>query len=225
MTFRLRGSLAGYETVETAFSESAGSWNVTLQPAESAPPGMVTVRGGKYSFSPLTSAQVADYWIDKHEVTHKRYKEFVEAGGYQKREFWKEPFVHDGRPVFWEEAMAQFRDKTGRPGPSTWEFGTYPEGSAEYPVGGISWYEAVAYANFAGRSLPTVFHWYGAAGGGNPSSVSDIFKTSNFGANGSFRRWKGPGIVGHLRHGGQRPGVVLERGLKWQQVPPWWCLE
>ena len=60
--------------------------------------------------------------------------------------------------------MAEFRDRTGRPGPSGWEVGTYPAGRDQYPVGGVSWYEAAAYARFVGKSLPTVYHWVRAAG-------------------------------------------------------------
>jgi hypothetical protein len=52
--------------------------------------------------------------------------------------------------------MDLFRDTTGRPGPSTWEAGHYPEGQADYPVTGVSWYEATAYAAFRGKSLPVV---------------------------------------------------------------------
>ena len=55
--------------------------------------------------------------------------------------------------------MAYFRDATGRPGPASWELGTYPEGKDEEPVGGVSWFEAAAYAAFAGKELPTIFHW------------------------------------------------------------------
>ncbi len=58
-----------------------------------------------------------------------------------------------------EDAQALFTDKTGRPGPSTWVGGTYPDGQENYPVGGVSWYEAAAYARFVGQSLPTVYHW------------------------------------------------------------------
>ena len=40
------------------------------------------------------------------------------------------------------------------------------DGQADFPVGGVSWYEAAAYAAFAGKSLPTIYHWYRAAGSG-----------------------------------------------------------
>ena len=44
----------------------------------------------------------------QHEVTNEEYKAFVDAGGYQKREFWKEPFVKDGHTIPWEEASRPF---------------------------------------------------------------------------------------------------------------------
>ncbi|MGE0641780.1 MAG: formylglycine-generating enzyme family protein [Thermoanaerobaculia bacterium] len=37
--------------------------------------------------------------------------------------------------------------------------GSYLEGRGEYPVSGVSWYEAAACAEWAGSSLPTIFHW------------------------------------------------------------------
>ena len=58
--------------------------------------------------------------------------------------------------------MARFKDVTGRPGPAAWKLGTYPDGEEELPVSGVSWYEAAAYAAFAGKELPTIYHWYQA---------------------------------------------------------------
>ena len=77
------------------------------------------------------AAQVDDFLIDRHEVTNEEYKKFVDAGGYQKREFWKQPFVKGGRTVPWEEAVALFHDATGRPGPATWEVGELSQGARE----------------------------------------------------------------------------------------------
>ena len=64
----------------------------------------------------------------------------------------------------WDEAMASFRDATGRPGPSTWQAGTFPDGQEDWPVTGVSWYEADAYLRFAGKQMPTLPHWQRVAG-------------------------------------------------------------
>jgi dienelactone hydrolase len=72
--------------------------------------------------------------------------------------------------------MAVFRDRTGRPGPSTWELASFPEGHEDHPVSGVSWFEAAAYARFAGRALPTVHHWRKASGLGY---VADLLVLSN----------------------------------------------
>jgi serine/threonine protein kinase/formylglycine-generating enzyme required for sulfatase activity/dienelactone hydrolase len=154
---------------------------VKLRAEASVPPDMVSVPGGAtwlgYPFGNAPIAQIEDYLIDRHEVTNEQYKLFVDAGGYQKREFWKEPFVRDGRTIPWEEAVAVFRDATGRPGPSTWEVGSYPNGLEKHPVAGVSWYEAAAYAEFAGRSLPTAYHWTRAS---QPGFTPLITAGSNF---------------------------------------------
>jgi pimeloyl-ACP methyl ester carboxylesterase len=59
--------------------------------------------------------------------------------------------------------MREFHDLTGRPGPANWSLGAYLEGTADLPVAGVSWYEAMAYAEFAGKALPTVYEWRHAA--------------------------------------------------------------
>jgi len=137
------------------------AWN--LRPTGSVPPEMVVVLGGTVGLAfPQNQAprvHIDDFLIDRHEVTNEDYRKFVEAGGYQKPGFWKQPFVKDGRAIPWEEAVALFRDATGSPGPATWEVGDYPKGQERYPVAGVSWYEAAAYAEFAGKSLPTAYHW------------------------------------------------------------------
>jgi eukaryotic-like serine/threonine-protein kinase len=173
----LRASVTsdGFAPVET--SGGGGRFRYTLDPPAAVPPGMVRVLGSLSTIEG-SSVRLEDYWIDKFEVTNRQYKVFVDRGGYRTRSYWNEPFVSSGRTLSWDEAMAAFRDGTGRPGPSTWELGTYPEGQAEYPVTGVSWYEAVAYAAFAGKSLPTAFHWRGAAGYGD--LLADILTISNF---------------------------------------------
>ena len=103
--------------------------------------------------------EVGSFLMDRYEVTNREFKVFIEAGGYKKPEYWKFPVIKDRRRLSREEVMKMFTDKTGRPGPSTWEVGDFPGGKAEYPVTGVSWYEAAAYAAFVGKSLPTIYHW------------------------------------------------------------------
>ncbi len=107
---------------------------------------------------------LGDWKIDRYETTNRQYKAFVEAGGYRDSTWWDYPFKDGNRTLTWSQAMARFVDQTGRPGPSTWMAGDYPSGQADMPVGGVSWYEATAYAKWSGESLPTVYHWARAAG-------------------------------------------------------------
>ena len=184
----LRLEKEGFEQSVTLVSDmESPDIRISLDPAGTVPPGMIHVPGGKYSLSipgleQIESADVSDYFIDRYEVTNRQYKEFVDAGGYVNRQFWKQPFRGEKGGLTWEEAMAQFHDMTGRPGPATWEVGSCPEGQADHPVSGVSWYEAVAYAEYAGKCLPTVYHWNVAAG---TEYSSDIVSHSNFARKGT----------------------------------------
>jgi serine/threonine protein kinase/dienelactone hydrolase len=161
---------------------------VILDEVEKNPAGMVRVSPEKYfktlfipGYEGMPELPLKDYWIDQYEVTNRQFKLFVDQGGYEKREYWKVDFVRDGKHLSWYDAMALFRDAAGRPGPKDWIQGEYPKGQDEYPVSGISWYEAAAYAEFAGKSLPTIYHWNRAAG---PISASLSVPASNFGTTG-----------------------------------------
>ncbi|HVS04056.1 MAG TPA: protein kinase [Thermoanaerobaculia bacterium] len=183
---RLRVEKAGYEPLELAplgelSEDGVLLLSFRLEPEGSTPAGMVNVRGGPVRFGSLPPLAVEDFWIDRLEVSNRDFQRFVDDGGYRRQELWREPFVDDGRTLRWEEAMALFRDQTGRPGPATWELGRFPEGTGDHPVGGVSWYEAAAYAAWAGNHLPSVYHWFHAAA---PDIFSHILELSNFGGDG-----------------------------------------
>ncbi len=162
----------GFDPVEgSAAFVTDGAVTRTLSPAGTSPKGMVHVSGGMYRAADGVVHQIGEYWLDRYEVTNRQYKEFVDAGGYEKQQFWK------ALDSF--STVQSFRDSTGRPGPAIWEFGSYPRGQGEYPVSGVSWYEASAYAEWAGKSLPTIYHWRHASGG--YGYFGDIVRMSNFG--------------------------------------------
>ncbi len=132
---------------------------------------MVFVPGDNYkivswSLYDLPSVKLNDFHIDKYEVSNKDYKEFILAGGYLKKEFWKHSFIKDGKEISWSEAMKLFVDRSQLPGPRSWLNQDFPEGEGNYPVTDITWYEASAYAEFRGKSLPTVYQWEKAARNG-----------------------------------------------------------
>jgi len=145
--------------------------NLRLLPAEQVPNDMVYVSGGPYKLvsadAPLGAvAQLDDYLIDRFEVTNEQYKAFILAGGYAEPSLWTHTFTRAGEELSWEEAMAEFVDRTGLPGPRNWVSQNYPEGQGRHPVSGVTWYEAAAFAEYAGKDLPTVFQWEKAARNG-----------------------------------------------------------
>ena len=83
----------------------------------------------------------------------------MDADGYKIKTWWTYPIYLKGKEISWESAMERFKDKTGKLGPASWDVGTFPEGMDDYPVNGISWYEASAYAAFKHKRLPTVYQW------------------------------------------------------------------
>jgi dienelactone hydrolase len=163
---RFKAEKSGFDAAEDV---TGGVPYFALTESGKAPEGMVRaapVRGpfSIYVFGLETPrVKFNGFWIDRFEVTNRQFKTFVDSGGYKHREWWSEPFVKDGKPLTFEQAVSSFVDATGRPGPATWELGSYPAGAAELPVTGVSWYEAAAYAAFKGHALPTAFHWYWVA--------------------------------------------------------------
>ncbi|UCC84545.1 MAG: protein kinase [Gemmatimonadota bacterium] len=196
--FRWRIEKEGYEPVLAA----ASTWDVggeediigayelvrTLDEEGSVPPGMVRVGATE-----TPAGTLPDFFIGRYEVTNREYKEFVDAGGYRNREYWKHPFVRDGRELTWDEATGEFVDGSGLPGPSTWQGGDYPQGQGDHPVSGVSWYESAAYAEYAGMSLPTATHWNAARGGYTPMILFP--QLGGFAVLAPFSNFEGAGAV------------------------------
>lgn len=200
---RWRLSKPGFRTVEAARSPDLDGPTLSFVLDEEAkiPEGMVRVPAAVgFSFLFLTGLDhlaapaLDDFFIDTYEVTNRQFAAFVAAGGYRKPEFWKHPFRKNGTVLTWQDAVAEFRDSTGQPGPATWEFGSFPTGQGDLPVAGVSWYEAAAYAEFVGKSLPSIYHWSRAAWtNAGFQDISAVVRLSNFGGQAVARGGVFPG--------------------------------
>ena len=224
-TYRWKLEKSGFTTIEIVRSndlpapyvDPAGlppkQISFTLHEVGTFPANMVWIPpselGQKHLFhGNRTVPSAPAYLIDKYEVTNSAFEEFVESGGYEDPNFWEHDFVRNGRVLPWSEGIETFRDETGYFGPAGWKDRTYPKGHGNCPVGGISWYEAAAYARFKNKDLPTVFHWTHAARA--EDEPYRITRLSNFG--------DGPACVG--RHKGMgRFGLYDAAG----NVREWCC--
>ena len=79
------------------------------------------------------------YFIDVYPVTNSQYKKFIHAVGYQNNDYWSEA----GKKWIQDSIIK----------PAYWGFSKWNE--PDYPVVGASYYEAEAYAKWAGKRLPT----------------------------------------------------------------------
>ncbi len=177
---------------------------IDMQPKGSMPKGMIYIQGGDFipaiTGSGIDPVYLQPFYIDKNEVTNKEFKEFMDAGGYENLQYWVDmEFVKDGISLTWEEAKKNMLDTTGITGPAGWEVGMYLKGQEDFPVTGISWYEALAYARYKGNILPPMFHWAKAAYPpgeiGSPISPK-LIKFSNFSQDSLKEIGQGEGAYG-----------------------------
>ncbi|HAA49915.1 MAG TPA: hypothetical protein DCE43_09350 [Planctomycetaceae bacterium] len=143
---------------------------VVLEPVANVPDDMIPLTAGmgfpvtgmKFAFDGSASedpSQVSRFLMDRFEVSNAQFQKFVDAGGYSDPRYWTDRIERNGKPVDVADIAGLFVDRTNRPGPATWEVGRFPDGEDDYPVRGVSWYEARAYARFIGKELPTLYHW------------------------------------------------------------------
>lgn len=142
-------------------------------PADRAAPGdMVRFPGGAVEIGtddrseaydnerPRHLVQVQPFFIDVNPVTNGDFLGFISAGGYTRPEYWADAgrrwLAESGAeaPKYWFASegrwMTRVMDRTGEVDP-------------RHPVCHVSWYEAEAFARFAGKRLPTEIEWEAAA--------------------------------------------------------------
>lgn len=120
------------------------SGNITLPLDEEQPPEEATI----------VWEQVDRFYLDGWVVTNEEYLAFVQDGGYEDPGLWNPEIA---------SLVPDFVDSTGAPGPRFWKNGRFFPGEEELPVVGVCWYEALAYARWAGKTLPTAAQWELAA--------------------------------------------------------------
>jgi iron(II)-dependent oxidoreductase len=109
---------------------------------------------------PRHPRRLEPFWIDLTPVTNQAFAEFVEAGGYRRREWWSDAgwawldAAKVSAPKHWEREGSGWRTRA---------MDVVRALDPHRPVCHVCWYEAEAYARFAGKRLPTEAEWEAAA--------------------------------------------------------------
>jgi formylglycine-generating enzyme len=144
---------------------------------------------------PRRLTTLSDFWIDRYPVTNEAYLEFIRATGHKPPQSWQ---VDSGN---WHK-LTSFR---------------LSEAQASVPVVGVTYNDALAYATWTGKALPTEAQWERAAQGprGWPYPYGEAFSASVIHASP-----KSLSSVDKHYHGRSLEGVFDLTGNAWE-----WCLD
>jgi gamma-glutamyl hercynylcysteine S-oxide synthase len=193
------------------------------------PRDMVSVRTGSFEMGALASSFVYDNELPRHTVeipafkidrlltTNKEFAQFVDEGGYERREWWSD------EGWLWREKEDWTCPLYWKRGGRTWDARRmFDEGEIDplHPVMGVSYHEAEAYARFAGKRLPTEEEWERAASWDEERQVKrrfawgDCAPTSKL-CNFDFQYW-GTTPVGSFPEGASAAGCLDMTGNVWE---------
>lgn len=132
----------------------SSSSTALLSPMCPVPAGMLR-RGSAESpdEQPVGDVVLAAFEIDEVPVSNAMFAQFVAAGGYN-------------TPTLWTPAGWEFVNQHQLQHPNYWHDPVWSS-DADVPVTGVSWWEALAFARWAGRTLPTEAQWEWACRGPN----------------------------------------------------------
>jgi iron(II)-dependent oxidoreductase len=197
-------------------------------------PEMVTIPGGSATLGlsrdhgefgwdnefEAHTVEVPAFSIDRHKVTNRQYLEFMDAGGYENRIFWRDAdwdwkTQHGiAHPAFWRRAKDQ------KPEAQWYRRTMFDEVPLplDWPVY-VSHAEASAFARWAGKSLSTEAQWHRAAYGAADGSErrypwGDETPAARYG-NFDFHAWD-PSPAGSFPPGRSKFGVFDLLGSGWE---------
>jgi ergothioneine biosynthesis protein EgtB len=188
------------------------------------PGGPFEMGGRGYPFAydneqPPHMVELDGFRMDRYPVTNGEYAEFIAAGGYAIRSLWsdagwewKEKNAVEA-PLYWSRKDGQARWQVR-------EMFNEDEMRADHPVAGVSWHEAMAYARFAGKRLPTEAEWEKAASWDATSQTKRRFSwgddpASPSVANYNFAHWETTPVSTHSA-GASAYGCVDMSGNLWE---------
>lgn len=160
------------------------------------PAGEFVMGSQKGDESPPHSVSVAAFEIDRYEVTNAEFARFVEATGYQ-------------------------TDAEKSNDPSPWQ-AYFTGGKENYPVVKVSWNDAQAYCEWAGKRLPAESEWEKAARGTDQLTYpwGDEWDASKVNSKESGLR--GPVTVGSFPQGASPYDVMDMAGNVWEWTASWY---
>ena len=184
-----------------------------------APEGMVRIPAGEFTMGnddgaqhekPMHKVYLDSYYIGLHEVTNAEYHVFWRADGGA---------TSDHTPVSYGEKL----------GVENWP--TIAKTKPDHPVVGVSWHDAVAYAKWADKRLPTEAEWERAARGtdsrlwpwGNAFSLrirGTKVHANIWGGDDGYRDRIAP--VGTFQTGASPYGILDMAGNVWEWVGDWY---
>jgi len=183
--------------------------------------GMVIIPAGEFVMGsediknarPQHRVYLPAYAIDRTPVTNAQYRRFMAAGGYGNPAYWKEA-IAAGR---WQDGKYVDYDKKSYDQPRFWLDKQW--NGDNQPVVGVSWYEAMAYARWAGKRLPTEAEWEKAARGTDGRLYPWGNQWADGRANSEESKIGRTSPIGQFSPAGDSPyGVVDMAGNVWE-----WC--